>query len=81
MAEAHAALSRAGRSESLRIEQVTAERGTPPILKRYLERVAVARPRFDVTTCSPRADLIAEAPQHSGFRLRPQAPANRKELP
>jgi hypothetical protein len=63
-------LSRAGRSERLRIEQVAPELAAP-ILRRYLKGVPVVRPFFAVTPDSPLADLITEAPSHPVFRLSP----------
>jgi deazaflavin-dependent oxidoreductase (nitroreductase family) len=61
-------LSRAGRSERLRIEEVASDRAAP-ILQRYLKEVAVVRPFFDVTPNSPLADFVAEAFRHPVFRL------------
>ncbi len=63
-------LSRAGRSERLRIEEVAPERSAP-ILQRYLKAVVVVRPFFDVKPNSQLADFIAEAPRHPVFRLTP----------
>lgn len=61
-------ISRARRSETLRIEQATPEQSAP-ILQRYLKAVPVVRPFFDVTPNSPLADFVAEAPLHPVFRL------------
>jgi deazaflavin-dependent oxidoreductase (nitroreductase family) len=61
-------ISRAGRSERLRIEQATPEQSAP-VLQRYLKGVSVVRPFFDVTPDSPLADFVAEAPRHPVFRL------------
>ena len=61
-------LTRAGRSERLKIEQVGAEEAAP-ILQRYLKRVLVVRPFFDVSPDSPLAESEAEAPHHPVFRL------------
>jgi hypothetical protein len=61
-------LSRAGRSERLRIQEVTPERSAP-VLQQYLKAVPVVRPFFDVTPNSPLADFIAEAPRHPVFHL------------
>ena len=63
-------LSRAGRSERLRIEEVAPE-CSAPILQQYVKKVAVVRPFFDVTLNSQLADFIAEAPRHPVFRLTP----------
>ncbi len=61
-------ISRARRSERLRIEQATPEQSAP-VLQRYLKGVPVVRPFFDVTPQSPLADFVAEASQHPVFRL------------
>jgi hypothetical protein len=68
-------LSRAGRSETLRIEEVGPERSAP-ILQQYLKQVPVVRPFFDVTPNSQLADFIGEAPRHPVFRLTPRAAAD-----
>jgi deazaflavin-dependent oxidoreductase (nitroreductase family) len=61
-------ISRAGRSETLRIEEVAPEQAAP-VLKRYLKSVAVVRPFFDVTPDSPLGEFVAEAARHPVFRL------------
>ena len=61
-------ISRAGRSETLRVEAVAPERAAP-VLKQYLKSVPVVRPFFDVTTNSPLDAFVAEAPRHPVFRL------------
>jgi hypothetical protein len=71
-------LSRAGRSERLRIEEVASDRAAP-ILQRYLKEVAVVRPFFDVTPDSPLADFVAEAFRHPVFRLAPIPGANPRQ--
>ena len=68
-------LSRAGRSERLRIEEVAPERSAP-ILQQYLKAVPVVRPFFDVSPSSQLADFIAEAPRHPVFRLTPISEVN-----
>ncbi len=67
-------LSRAGRSERLRIEEVAPERAAP-ILQQYLKKVPVVRPFFNGTPNSQLADFIAEAPRHPVFRLTPTSGA------
>jgi deazaflavin-dependent oxidoreductase (nitroreductase family) len=62
------ALSRAGRSESLPIEEVSAEEAAP-ILRHYLKRVPVARPFFDAKHDSSLEVFAAEAARHPVFRL------------
>lgn len=61
-------LARAGRRERLAIEPVDPEHAAP-ILKRYLARVPVVRPFFDVRPDSPLTAFVAEAPRHPVFRL------------
>jgi len=45
-------LSRAGRGETLRIDEVAPEEAAP-VLRDYLKRVSVARPYFDVNPTIP----------------------------
>jgi deazaflavin-dependent oxidoreductase (nitroreductase family) len=74
-------ISRAGRSEWMRIEQATPEESAP-VLRQYLKEVAVVRPFFDVTPNSHVADFVAEAPRHPVFRLtRTSGPTSRSERP
>ena len=61
-------ITRAGRSERLEINEVDAEEAAP-ILQRYLKRVPVVRPFFDVSPGSPLAEFETEAPHHPVFRL------------
>jgi deazaflavin-dependent oxidoreductase (nitroreductase family) len=61
-------ISRSGRSETLRIEQVAPEQAAP-VLKQYLKGVPVVRPFFDVTAHSSVGEFVAEAPRHPVFRL------------
>jgi hypothetical protein len=61
-------LTRAGRCERLAITQVGAEEAAP-ILQRYLKRVPVVRPFFDVRPDSPLSEFVAEAPRNPVFRL------------
>ncbi len=61
-------LSRGRRSETVAIEEVGPEEGAP-ILRRYLERVPITQPYFDVTPASPLADFAAEVPRHPVFRI------------
>ncbi len=62
------ALSRAGRSETLRIEEASPDEAAP-VLRQYLTDVRVVRPFFDVTPGSPLDDFVTEAPRHPVFRL------------
>lgn len=67
-------LSRARRSESLRIEEVGPERAAP-VLREYLRRVPIVRPYFDVSPDSLAEEFETEAPRHPVFRLTAQRPA------
>ncbi len=65
-------LSRGGKSETVRIVELGAPESAP-VLKRYVARVPITRPFFDVT---PESDLDAfaiEAPRHPVFRIVPGA--------
>ncbi|MBV9049678.1 MAG: nitroreductase family deazaflavin-dependent oxidoreductase [Solirubrobacterales bacterium] len=61
-------LTRARRTETLRIEEAAAEQAAP-VLRRYLKAVAVVRPFFDVKPDSTTEEFIREAPRHPVFRL------------
>lgn len=61
-------LGRAGRHETLRIEQVAPAQAAP-VLKQYLQGVKVVRPFFDVTHDAPLDAFTAEASRHPVFRL------------
>jgi deazaflavin-dependent oxidoreductase (nitroreductase family) len=61
-------LSRAGRAETLRIDEVDPGEAAP-VLREYVKRVSVARPYFDVTPDSPLEEVEAEGPPHPVFRL------------
>jgi deazaflavin-dependent oxidoreductase (nitroreductase family) len=61
-------IRRAGRSETLHIEEVVPEQSAP-VLQQYLKRVPVVRPFFDVTTDSPLDAFVSEASRHPVFRL------------
>jgi deazaflavin-dependent oxidoreductase (nitroreductase family) len=61
-------LSRAGRAETLRTDEVAPEEAAP-VLREYLKGVPVARPYFEVTPDSPLEEFEAEAPRHPVFRL------------
>jgi deazaflavin-dependent oxidoreductase (nitroreductase family) len=61
-------LSRAGKSERLRVTPVDdAEAG--PVLRSYLRRAPVTRTFFDAKASDPVEAFIAEAPRHPVFRL------------
>jgi deazaflavin-dependent oxidoreductase (nitroreductase family) len=65
-------LTRAGRSETLRIEEAAAEEAAP-VLMRYVKAVAVVRPFFDVKPDSSIEEFTREASRHPVFRLTPRA--------
>jgi deazaflavin-dependent oxidoreductase (nitroreductase family) len=66
-------LTRARRTENVRIEEATPQEAAP-VLKRYLNAVAVVRPFFDVAPDSSIEEFIHEAPHHPVFRLLPGSP-------
>ena len=66
-------LRRGGRSELLSIEELPPEQAAP-VLRRYLEQVAVVRPYFDVKPDSPQREFENEAPRHPVFRLSAAQP-------
>jgi deazaflavin-dependent oxidoreductase (nitroreductase family) len=61
-------LSRGRRSETLAIREVSAGEAAP-VLQRYITRVPITRPYFDVKPDSPLAAFEAEAPRHPVFVL------------
>jgi hypothetical protein len=61
-------LSRAGRAETLRIDEVNPEEAAP-VLRECVKRMSVARRYFDVTPDSPLEEFEAEAPRDPVFRL------------
>jgi deazaflavin-dependent oxidoreductase (nitroreductase family) len=65
-------LTRARRTEMLRIEEAAPDQAAP-VLKRYLKAVAVVRPFFDVKPDSSIEEFAREAPRHPVFRLTPRA--------
>ena len=66
-------IRRAGRSETLRIEEITSDQSAP-VLQQYLKRVPAVRPFFDVTPNSPLDDFVSEASRHPVFRLTDEQP-------
>ena len=61
-------LSRGSRSETLSIRELAGAEAAP-VLKRYLTRVPITRPYFDVKPDSPLRDFVSEAPRHPVFQL------------
>jgi deazaflavin-dependent oxidoreductase (nitroreductase family) len=61
-------LRRAGRSETLSIEELAPEQAAP-VLRRYLKQAPVVRKFFDVTADSATEAFESEAARHPVFRL------------
>jgi deazaflavin-dependent oxidoreductase (nitroreductase family) len=61
-------LTRAGRTERVRIETVDA-RTAAPVLRDYLRKTLVTKPYFDAKPDSPLEEFAAEASRHPVFRL------------
>jgi deazaflavin-dependent oxidoreductase (nitroreductase family) len=61
-------LERGRRSETVHIAELLPD-DAAPVLKKYLSRVPVVRPFFDVTLKSQIADFVVEAPRHPVFRI------------
>jgi deazaflavin-dependent oxidoreductase (nitroreductase family) len=61
-------LKRGRRSETVRIVELSPDEAAP-VLKKYLSRVPIVRPFFDVTPKSQIEDFVAEAPRHPVFRI------------
>jgi deazaflavin-dependent oxidoreductase (nitroreductase family) len=61
-------LTRALRTERLRIEEVDADTAAP-ILREYVRKTPVTKPYFDAGVDSPLEEFAAEAPRHPVFRL------------
>jgi deazaflavin-dependent oxidoreductase (nitroreductase family) len=63
-------LARGRKSSSHSVTEVGAAEGAP-VLKRYVEAIAVTRPFFDATKDAPVTAFEAEVPGHPVFRLGP----------
>ncbi|MQA85511.1 MAG: nitroreductase family deazaflavin-dependent oxidoreductase [Streptosporangiales bacterium] len=61
-------LRRGRRVETVGVVEVGATESAP-ILRRYLTKVAIVRPFFDVEPDSPDEDFVAEASRHPVFRI------------
>ena len=61
-------LTRARRTEHVRIEEVDPEVAAP-VLREYLRKTPVTRPFFDVRKNSSLEEFAAEAPRHPVFRI------------
>jgi deazaflavin-dependent oxidoreductase (nitroreductase family) len=62
-------LSRDRRSETVKLVELAPEEAAA-VLKRYLIRVPVVRPFFDVTPRSNLREFVAEASSHPVFRIK-----------
>lgn len=67
-ADPHVTLRRGRRSDRVRVAEVGPEESVP-VLRAYLQEVAVARPYFGVRPDSPDEALAGEAPRHPVFRV------------
>ena len=63
-------LTRGRHTETVSIRALNAAEAAP-VLQRYVTRVPITRPYFDVTPASPLAAFEAEAPRHPVFHLGP----------
>jgi deazaflavin-dependent oxidoreductase (nitroreductase family) len=61
-------LTRALRTERVRIEEVDPQTAAP-VLREYLRKTPLVNPYFDATKDSPIAEFAAEAQRHPVFRL------------
>jgi deazaflavin-dependent oxidoreductase (nitroreductase family) len=61
-------LKRGRRSEKVKIEEVSPAEAAP-VLRQYVQQVAVTRPFFDAGPDSPLEAFEAEASRHPAFRL------------
>jgi len=61
-------LTRNGKSETVAIRECSAEQAAS-VLRKYVTRVAVTRPYFDVGVDSSDEAYIAEAPKHPVFEI------------
>jgi deazaflavin-dependent oxidoreductase (nitroreductase family) len=62
-------LSRGRKSEVVKILELPPQLAAP-VLKKYVERVPITRPFFDVSPDSSLDEFIVEAPRHPVFRAR-----------
>jgi deazaflavin-dependent oxidoreductase (nitroreductase family) len=68
-------LTRALRTERVRVEEVDAETAAP-ILREYLRKTPVTKPYFDASAESRLEEFAAEASRHPVFRVRIDTSAN-----
>jgi hypothetical protein len=70
-------LSRAGRSEGLRLEEATVPTAIP-VLRAYIREIKVTRSYFDASPDSPDDSIAAELKRHAVFRLTPEVQASER---
>jgi hypothetical protein len=70
-------LSRGGRSETYRVEEVGAEDAIP-VLRKYMAEIRVTRRYFEATANSSDETVAAELSRHAVFRLIPST-LNRRQ--
>lgn len=63
-------LSRGGRTERVRVSELSPE-ASAPVLRKYISEVRVTRPYFDVTVDSTDQELAEESPRHPVFQVLP----------
>lgn len=61
-------LTRARRTERVRVEEVGPEQAAP-VLREYLRRTPIVKPYFDARSDSPLEAFAAEATRHPVFRI------------
>ena len=64
-------LSRGGKSETLKVEEATAQAAVL-VLRAYIDEIRVTRPYFDANPDSPDDAIAAELKRHAVFRLAPE---------
>jgi deazaflavin-dependent oxidoreductase (nitroreductase family) len=62
-------LSRGGRTERVRVSELSPE-ASAPVLRQYISEVRVTRPYFDVTLDSTDQAFAVEAPRHPVFEIQ-----------
>jgi deazaflavin-dependent oxidoreductase (nitroreductase family) len=62
-------LSRGGRTERVRVSELSPE-ASAPVLRQYISEVRVTRPYFDVTLDSTDQAFVAEARRHPVFEIQ-----------
>jgi deazaflavin-dependent oxidoreductase (nitroreductase family) len=62
-------LSRGGRTERVRVFELSPE-ASAPVLRQYISEVRVTQPYFDVTLDSTDQAFAAEAPRHPVFEIQ-----------